>query len=83
MKLVGRKHTLTSSKRVGAKSEIFASSRLKNELKNKKPAKKHVTIQPKKPPTSEEKGYKNKLRLEGENLSEADNTECSWCRIFL
>jgi hypothetical protein len=21
--------------------------------------------------------------LEGENLSEADNTECSWCRIFL
>jgi hypothetical protein len=56
---------------------------LKNELEKKKSAKKQVTIQPKeKLPASEGKGYKNKLRLEGESLSEAENTEHPWCRIF-
>ena len=72
--LVGRKHTINWSKRVGAESEIFASSLVKNELQKEKPAKKQVTIQPEeKPPASEEKGYKDKLRLEGESLSGAQN----------
>lgn len=81
--LVGRKHRLTSSKRVSAKSETFASSRLKNELEKKRPAKKQIAIQSKKkPPAREEKGYKKKLRLEGESLTEAENTEHHFCRIF-
>jgi hypothetical protein len=56
---------------------------LKNELEKKKPAKKQVTVQPKKKtPASEEKGNKNKLRLERESLSETENAEYPWRRIF-